>query len=213
MKRAIKYLLIILINLIALTILLAIWTDSFELTYHNWVRPLEFLKIIGFTVLSLIGIKILVWICRKKGIISSKKKIRYATVLTLIICSYLYVDYFMKITRNQIVNREIRNNIMDKVKPASMLANGTKAEGLTLNEYRFITRATWFPDLPDQAENITYVYSYDGFLPDYIFTLIYDMPLDFKIEEINLIKGDFSKSQTVEQLSDKLRITYEESEK
>ena len=85
----------------------------------------------------------------------------------------------MKIYTNRIVNGELRNKIIEKVKPVEMgLAYGNKAENLTNREYAEITKLKWFPKLPKEAENISYSYDYDGFLPDYDFSLSYDLPLD-----------------------------------
>jgi hypothetical protein len=213
MKRALKYLIVVIINLIILSVLLAIWTDSFELTFNSLVRPIEFLKVIGFSIVSLIGIRVFVWIFRKRKIYSIRKKVVISAIVTFLISSYLYVYYCSKIVENRFVNREIRKNIIDKIKPSNGLANGNKADNLTLTEYRFITKSNWFPDLPDSSINIGYIYEYDGFLPDYSFTLIYDLPKGYKIKEIDYQKGDFSKSQTIDLLNDRIRVTYNETEK
>ena len=213
MKRALKYLIIVIINLIILSVLLAIWTDSFELTFNGLVRPIEFLKVIGFSIISLIGMRISVWIFRKRKIYSIRQKVVISVIVTFLISLHLYIDYCSKIVENRFVNREIRQNIIDKVKPANGLANGNKADNLTLKEYRLITKSNWFPDLPDSSTNIGYIYEYDGFLPDYSFTLIYDLPKGYKIKVINYQNGDFSKSQTIDSLSDRIRVTYDETEK
>ena len=49
-KNSFKYLIIIFVNLSILTILLAIWTDKFELEFNDLVRPIEFLKLIGISI-------------------------------------------------------------------------------------------------------------------------------------------------------------------
>lgn len=213
LKKSFKYLIIATVNLIVLTALLAFWTDKLELIFNDFVRPLEFLKILGFTMLSLIGMRILVFYFRKKNIQATRTKLKLAVLLTLLISSYLYVDYSIKFVKNVIVNRQFRNEIADKIKPANGLANGTTAENLTIKEYQEIANMNWFPKLPIEATNIIYNYQYDGFLPDYSFSLTYDLPKEMKVDTINYESGDFSKYQTFEIVDNKKRVTYNEGER
>ena len=211
MKQVFKYLTIIALNQLILTGMLAFWTDSVELTYNDLVRPIEFLKILGISCISLIGIRILIGLLRKKNIHSIRKRVKYASILTLVISTYLYVDYSINIINNQFVDITLRKNIMDKVEPTNILANGTKADNLTIEEYDLIIKTNnWYPRISDNAYNIGYSYTYDGFLPDYSFTLTYDLPLNSDIEEINYKKGGFTKFQTIERLTDRIRVNYYE---
>ncbi len=70
----------------------------------------------------------------------------------------------------------------------------------------------WFPKLPDEAFNINYTYGYDGFLPDYLFTLTYDLPAQIKVDTINIKKGDFSKYQSFVTVDNIKRVRYSEGE-
>ena len=212
LKKSFKYLIIATVNLTILTTLLAFWTDKLELTFNSLVRPIEFLKILGFTILSLIGMRILVVFLQKKNIQTTKTKLKSAILLTILISSYLYVDYSVKFVKNAIVNRQFRNEIADKIKPAKGLANGTTAFNLTIKEYQEITEMNWFPKLPIEATNIMYNYQYDGFLPDYSFTLTYNLPKEMKVDIINHENGDFSKYQAFEIVDGQKRVTYNESE-
>ena len=213
MKRAFKYLLIVALNLSILTFMLAIWTDSFEMTFNDLVRPIEFLKLLGISCISLIGVRILVGIMRKKNINSVKRRLKYASILTLTVCAYFYVDYSINIFNHQIVESQLRKKIMDKIEPANMLAYGIKADSLTIEEYDLIVKTnSWYQKIFDNAYNIGFSYTYDGFLPDYSFTLTYDLPLDSDIEEFNYEKGDFTKFQTVDRLTDRLRVNYNKGE-
>ena len=92
------------------------------------------------------------------------------------------------------------------------LANGTKAENLTIKEYQQITKMHRFPKLPLEASNINYSYEYDGFLPDYLFTMTYDLPAEMTIDEINYRKGDFTKYQSFVTIGNIKRVTYSEGE-
>lgn len=213
LKKTFKYLIVATVNLILLIVLLAFWTDKLELIFNDFVRPLEFLKILGFTMLSLIGMRILVFYFRKKNIQATRTKLKSAVLLTLLISSYLYVDYSIKFVKNVIVNRQFRNEIADKIKPANGLANGTTAENLAIKEYQEIANMNCFPKLPIEATNIMYNYQYDGFLPDYSFSLTYDLPKEMKVDTINYESGDFSKYQTFEIVDNKKRVTYNEVER
>lgn len=212
LKKSLKYLFIATVNLTVLTILLLFWTDKLELTFNPIVRIVEFSKILAFTGLSVIGMKMLVYYFQKKNIQATKTKVKSAILLTLLISAYLYCDYSINFVNNVIVNRQFRNEIANKIKPSIGLANGTKAENLTSKEYQKIIELNWFPELPIEATNIKYDYQYDGFLPDYSFSLTYDLPKETKVDSINYKSEDFTKFQTFEILDNKKRITYFEEE-
>lgn len=135
-----------------------------------------------------------------------------ASLLTLLVSSYLYIDYSEKVVSNVIVNRKFRNQIADKIEPSNELVNGTKGTNLTIKEYQQITKMCKFPRLPVEASNIQYKYGYDGFLPDYFFTVTYDLPKEFDVDTINYQKGNFSKYQSYEMVENKKRVTYSEYE-
>ena len=212
LKKSFKYLIVVTVNLLILTGLLALWTDKLELTFNDWVRPREFLKIIGFSLASLIAIRILISIFRHRNIYTTSLKIKIAALLTFLISSFLYIDYSTKVISNVVVNRQFRNQIADKIKPLKKFENGTKGDSLTIKEYQQITKMCWFPKLPMEVSNIHYNYSYDGFLPDYLFTLTYDLPVQHKVDIINYKKGDFSKSQSFIIVDNKKSVTYSEYE-
>lgn len=209
-KKSFKYLLIASVNLLLLTGLLALWTDKLELLFNGWTRPKEFLKIIGFSMASLIAMRMLVDYFRRRNITATSLKIKMAMVLTFLVSSYLYIDYSIKTINNVIINRAFRNQLADKIKPVKSL-NGTKAELLTFKEYQQITKMYRFPEIPGESTNIRYEYDYDGFLPDYLFVLTYDVPIQVKVDTINYQKGDFSKSQSFEIADNVKRVTYSES--
>jgi hypothetical protein len=210
LKKSLKYLIVASLNLTALTILLALWTDRLELLFNDWIRPIEFLKIIGFTIVSLISMRIAISFFRKRTITDIKTKIKIASFLTLLVSSYLYIDYSVKLINNKIINGYLRSQIAAKIQSAG--GNRTKANDLTIQEYQEISKLTWFPKIPVQATNINYSYQYDGFLPDYYFELTYNLPKEEKVDTLYFQQGEFTRSQTVDVLSDKLKVTYTEIE-
>lgn len=204
-QKSIKYLVIVLINLIILTGLLAYWTDFVELTFNSLVRPIEFLKIIGFTLLSLIGIRIAIGFFRKRNT-SFKKRIQISALITILTSSLLYFNYSKKIYENRIQKRELREKLAMKIEPANGLAYGTKANNLTFEEYQEITRIKWFPKLQKNADSISYYYTYDGFLPDYSFTVSYSLPNTIEIDSTEFKYGKIK----IETIGNKKRISYSE---
>jgi hypothetical protein len=210
LKRSFKYLIIALLNLTALTLLLALWTDRLELVFHDWVRPIEFLKIVVFTIASLIVMRIAVSFFRKRAITDNRTKIKIASFLTVLVSFYLYFDYSAKLINNRIINGHLRSQIAAKIQSAD--GNGTTGNDLTIQEYQEICKLTSFPKLPKQATNIKYSYKYDGFLPDYYFELSYNLPKETKINPLYFQQGDFTRSQTIDILNDKVKVTYTEIE-
>lgn len=207
LKKSIKYLIIALLNLILLTILLAIWTDEIELTFNLGVRPIEFLKIIGITLLALIIMRIAVEILfRKFKIHSIKKKIGIASLITLLVSSALYYNYLEEINENRIQNKALRNRIALKIMNSKGLAYGTRASNLTYEEYQEISNINWFPKIQKEADSISYYYTYDGFLPDYSFGLSYNLPNDIKIDSSELKYGTIK----ILPLGLKKRVSYSE---
>lgn len=207
LRRSSKYLIIAFFNLIFLTILLALWTDRLELLLNDGVRPIEFLKILAFTIASLIAMRIAVSFFRKRAISDVKTKIEIASFLTLLISSYLYIDYSGKLLKNRIVNGKVRKQAAAKIKPAG--TNGTKADNMTIQEYQEVSK---LPKLPAQATSISYSYEYDSFLPDYYFQVTYNVPKSVKVDTMYFQQGDFTRRQTIDSLGDKLKVTYTESE-
>jgi len=206
-RKSIKYFIIALCNLVTLSILLAIWTDSTELTFNEWIRPIEFVKILGISILVIIGMGLSILFYRKLKVNSIKKRIRLSILLTLLISSFFYFDYTKRIYQNRIINREIRESINQKMESTDYLTFGTKADNLTFDEYREITKINWFPEIPNESDSISYYYSHDGFLPDYVFQVSYNLPLNIKIDTITTLDGDFYKSIKTEIIGNKHRVT------
>lgn len=204
-RKSIKYLTVVLINLIILTGLLAYWTDFIELTFNSIVRPIEFLKIIGFSLLSLIGIRIAVDFFRKWNT-PIKKRIQISTLITILISSFLYFNYSKKIYENRILKGELRKELAKKIEPANGLAYGTKADNLTFEQYEEITRIKWFPKLQKKADSISYYYTYDGFLPDYSFSVSYNIPKNVKVDSTEFKYG----KTYIDTIGNKKRISYSE---
>ena len=81
--------------------------------------------------------------------------------------------YNLKNLGSRIINGNSRQELCRKIVDANYLANGTKANNLTIKEYNQIRNLITLPSLPQEAYEIGYLYSYDGFLPDYTKEVIY----------------------------------------
>ena len=203
-----KSLTTLLVNLILLSGLLVIWADKIERTFNAQVLSIEFFKIIGVNIISFIAI-VLIFRLFEKLKIHYNNWFHIPTILTFILSSFLYIHYIKKIYENRIINGKLRQELALKIKPSSGLAYGTKAENLTVEEYGQISNLNWFPKVQDNAENIEYIYEYDGFLSDYSFTLSYNLPVESKIDTIEREKGELQ----IERVGNKRRIRYSEFEK
>ncbi|WP_299105818.1 hypothetical protein [uncultured Tenacibaculum sp.] len=126
--------------------------------------------------------------------------------------SSFYIDYSRRIYNNRFINKELRAQVIQKVKPYQGSWFGNIAENLTEKEYHEITKIKWFPTIPKGAENISYNYEYEGFLPDYSFSLSYDLPISTKVDTMHYKDHNFSKSRTFEIVNNKKRITYYEGQ-
>jgi hypothetical protein len=148
---------------------------------------------------------------RKKGITTFRTKIKGAVFLTVLISSYLYITFTQQIFSNVIINGPFRKQLTRKIRPSTGLANGTKAANLTLKEYQTIASLAGFPMLTPAAHNIQYEYEFDGFLPDYSLSLIYDLPSETPVATYDSSKGDYLCSQSVRIIDNVKRVTYSEA--
>lgn len=200
-----KYRIVILINLILLTGLLAYWTDFVELTFNSGVRPIEFLKIIGCTLLSLIAIRIAMRFFRKRKT-PTNRRIQISALITFLISSFLYFNYLNKIYVNRFLKGELRKELAIKIEPVNLLPYGTKADNLTFEQYAEITRIKWFPKLQKNADSISYSYWYEGFLPDYSFDVCYYLPKNVEVDSSEFKYGEIR----IDTFGNKKRVCYSE---
>ena len=212
MKKSIKYLLIASVNFAILIWMMSIWTDKLAILFYPDLKLVEFLKILGLAILSLVAMRILVYYFRKKGIINYRIKLMYATFLMIGICSFLYVSYSIRIVQNSFLNAEIREKTWMKVKNGDKGRLGIFVNSLSYKEYNEISKTNWFPEIPKTAENISFIYYNGGFQGDYTFNLDYDVPVSENVQQINLKKDQHLKSITVKIIGNRKKVTYEEGE-
>jgi len=212
MKRSFKYLIIVFANFLLLFALLNLWVDNFELEFNTDAIFIETLKLIGISVLSLIALGIAVLLYQQWNIKSLKRKMVISTLIVVVMSSHFYFTYGKKMYQHQFTNREVRTSALSKIKPYEGSWFGNKAEKLTSREYKEITKVKGFPELPEEAENISFDYEYEGFLPDYSFSLTYDVPLSIRVDTMKYKDRSSSKSRSFEVVGTIKRVKYSESQ-
>ncbi len=207
-KKSIKYIFIALINWLLLVFLLLISTDKFDICFQESYLENVIAAITIITFLSLLAVRFFVFVFRKKAL-QKQTKINIAVAITLLISSFLYAHFIIKIKNDLIINNDFKNQLAVKVKKSDGVS-GTNATNLTLKEYQEIkTKIKWLPKLPTEATSIDYYYSkYDDFLPDYTFSLEYSLPNNMEVKTINYKDDIFIKTQSFVFIKNKKRVKY-----
>lgn len=208
MYRSLKYLLIVFANLIILSGLLALWADPLQIRISEWPVAIGVLYILTGTFLSLIGIRILVVIFRRRSI-EIRKRIRISVVFTLLISSWLYVGYTIKAVNNRIINRNTRQLALLKIRDNNIpYGSGFYAQNLTWSEYHQIAKIKGFKKVPMGAWDINIDYTISGMPGDFVFNLVYCLPSGLEVEEIDLIFDDIIERQEYKKTSEITFVTY-----
>lgn len=208
-QKSLKYFLIAGANMFLLTLLLALWADKLVLSFNLYIQQFEFLKIILFTVLTLIALRLQVSWFRKKQIFERQEKIKYSVLLTLLVSSYLYIPYLYKVSENCITHGSTRRHIAERMSDSSLQV---KIDSLNYEAYQEIVKTKNFPEIPESASNISVKYYEDGFLPDFNIQVQYEVPLTENIKEEIYKSGQYSKGTTVKIKGNKKIVNYSESE-
>jgi hypothetical protein len=206
---SLKYVGVAAANVVLLTGMLALWTDPLELTFHELVRPVEFLKVLGVSSLALLVMFLLAFFLKRRSV-KTGTKVVVASLLTMVISSGLYVTYSRRVLHNVMIQGRLRAQVAGKIRPSHGLANGTKADHLSFDEYGEVARTAGFPDIPPAASDIKYDFQYDGFLPDYSLDITYEVPKATKISSSEDSTSRYTRYQTVEVADDNKRVSYHE---
>lgn len=208
MYRSLKYLLIVFANLIILSGLLTLWADPLQIRISEWTVAIGVLYILTITFLSLIGIRILVAIFRRRRI-EIPKKIIISVIFTLLISSWLYVGYIKKAVNNRIINWNTRQLALLKIRDNNIpYGSGFYAQNLTRGEYHQIAKIKGFKKVPIGASDINISYTISGMPGDYVFNLTYQLPLGSEVDETENVGGDIIEHQGFEEKSDIIKVTY-----
>ena len=168
-----------------------------------------------FSVLSLIGLFILSRIMKKKQVQSINRKLTYSIVLTLFICSYLYTGYAVNIFNNRLINNNTRSELLKKsvinnIKATTFLF----AQNLTVREYNQFARILDIPKLNRNAYNIQLNYNVTrSLMHEYSTNIEYYLPSNIEVKEFEYKgnKPDYKKQQSVQEVKNKLEVTFTEA--
>ena len=209
--KSLKYLLIAFVNVLLLTILLLLWTDKIELLLNDWVLEIAFLKIVGVTITSLIAMYLLIGYFNARVHLERVSKLKIASLITILISSWLYIGYIVRIYNNQFADGSFRRNLSAKIHfPDRLPGRGIRAEKLSFTEYHMLANKRGFPAIPASATSIDFEYAHEDLLPDYVFTLTYDLPEQEQVATFNKSENRFSRFQAFTFANHKKRVMYEE---
>ncbi len=207
--KALKYILIALLNAILLFYLMSYSFDDLAYIFDSHIN--DILNILLVTILSIIGMRILVAYFRRKKIGSVRTKIIASIVLTLLVSAFLYVNFSYHLVHNKILNRTFRsalNRKLELVKEGRFGELTKIACILTNREYQEISQNDFLPKLPIVATNISLTYEFDSFLGDYSVHMKYDVPLNVEVKSIEKEGGDWRENQSFEPLGNIKRVSY-----
>lgn len=203
MRNSIKYILIVSTTIIFNFILWKIGNDCLtkkinDLTDLSVITTSVFVGLVNLFVIFLVrwGMNYLSFIPKTK-----KTKIFLAIVITLLFFGRKTITNLKNLSFIIPAKNNERLLLCNKIKQAEYLAFGTTGTGLTFEEYIQIKNLVYLPSISEKAYDISYLYSYDGFLPDYRLELDYKIPKNITLPEFEEEVGnDFSKSQSIFEL-------------
>ncbi|WP_196888778.1 hypothetical protein [Aureivirga sp. CE67] len=211
LKKSFKYLLIVFINFIILYFLFYLSLDAITLKFSSGFSELfELLKLVGISIITLLFLRILIFWFESLKINSLKSRVLFSIVLTLLISSKFYYSYSKDILyRITSEKRTIINSATSKINEhVGGLTFGYKVEKLTIGEYQEIINIKDFPKIQKMAKDISFLYTYDGFLPDYTFKLSYKIPLNVKLDSTEFRHGKI----TLDTINKNVEVNYLEIE-
>jgi len=166
---------------------------------------------IGVFALFIIGI--VRWVIKyfKFVPITTKSKLILGTIVALLIFGNTTI-FNLKNIFSRILNSKYERMILcDKIRGANYMAYGTTAEKLTFDEYSQIRNLIYLPSISNKSYDISYLYSYDGFLPDYTLQVSYKLPKEIEIKVYNEEEiYDFGEGQTIEEFETYNLVHYSE---
>lgn len=93
-----------------------------------------------------------------------------------------------------------------------VLKKGRKETNLKISRYKKIRLKFDFPKISDLAFDIDYLYSFDGYLPSFIFNLIYKVPKNSNIESFEKTENGIIRLQTCFEMEQFKLVRYTEFE-
>ena len=202
MKKSIKYISIVL-TLITLNFLLwKLGDDCLSNRINNKSNQSIILSLTFIGIIALIVIGIGRWIINYLSFIpkTRKSKLIFGIIVALLIFGNTTM-FNIKNVASRILDRgNNRIKLCEKIRDANYMAHGTAANQLTWKEYNQIRNLIHLPAISDESYDISYLYSYDGFLPDYRLEVSYKLPKEVNVKTYNeQERYDFGDGQIIEE--------------
>ena len=214
MKNAIKYLLIV-SGIIVLNFLFWKTGDdclSDKIKDQTSQSVLFDLTLMGTLALIIIGI-----VRGMVGFLSfvpktQKVKLILGLIITLAVFANTTILNTKNMTSSMLRGKRARLALCEKIKDANYMAYGTAAKELTFKEYQQVRNLIDLPSISNQSYDISYLFSYDGFLPDYILEISYKLPKGIEVDNKEE-RSDSGQGLKIEELEDYNLVHYSEYDK
>lgn len=208
------HLLLISAHAVVLYFIAKLWIDEFELKIspHRIDSQLNIIFVFSCVVVIVFLVKRIVQRKKQQTIL---QRFKISAVLTLIVFSWLYVDYTAQIIRNRLINQNVRAELLDKTFIGNMgRATFVNAKDLSYREYKQFARPLKLIKLNKKAYDITLDCDVTRNLAgEYATNITYSLSssIDVKEFEYQGDRKDYKKSQTVEPVGEVQKVTFEEA--
>lgn len=176
----------------------ALWSMSFD----------DFFTLLLIVPISFIALYLVEWIASHIPFIQSLLIKKSLVIVFMMMVFYVPLIGLEKLYAPRLI---LSSGLCAKFKPEHQLSEGHSMYGLSINEYKLVQKY-WkgFPDIPEQAFNINYQYSYDGFLPDCMFSMDYEIPLSVKVDTFSFRSSSTKEYNlvTIHDSSQKINYVY-----
>lgn len=138
--------------------------------------------------------------------------------ITLMITTVVFMPFIFQCLediKTGIIQKPIRQALCEKIDSEVYLAFGTKGKNLTNNEFTYLAKLidlNNLPKRPNDAFEISYLYCFDGFLPDYTLDVEYKLPKtkSRNLESLEKFELDQNRKHIIRESYDHFVITYSE---
>ncbi|MFK8005045.1 MAG: hypothetical protein AB8H03_01685 [Saprospiraceae bacterium] len=213
MKKSIKYILIVFAFIILNFLFWKIGDDCLSNKINDKSNESVLTDLIFIGILALIMIGIARWIIGYLNFVPKTRnsKLILGVIVTFLIFGNTTIFNIKNITSRTLNDKNERIKLCDKIRDANYLAYGTTAKELTFKEYNQIRNLLHLPFISNESYDISYLYSYDGFLPDYRLEISYKLPKEIKVEVYNKEEGyDFGEGRRIEEFEKYNLVHYSE---
>lgn len=182
MKKSIKYILIVTTIIILNFLFWKFGGDCLSNKLNDKSNQSVISSLFFIGVFALIIIGIIRWIINYIKFVpkTSKSKLILGTLVSLVIFGNTKIINLKNIVSRIVNSKNERLILCDKIRDANFLAYGTTAEKLTFDEYSQISNLIFSPSISEKSYDISYLYSYDGFLSDYTLEVSYKLPKEIR---------------------------------